>query len=343
MGRAVLVLSGVTGLTLLAMACQHVQLAKPETSPPRVCVRVAALSPTGGAMLEETGANPRTYLWWAEEVDGGKVVEEDPTLVSEGPADGGSEPAPALSDGGVDPSPADVSFGPELDPRLADIAMPIDPVTHLPVGMFPPAKFSIREGTLPLVQSVELPVLGSGTLLLEPVQGLEGKELALRLEPAGARSEGTLDLETDPPLAWRFPIPASPVTARWLRAGDVLWTELRWGEQCAVRPADLRRLSAELLDNQGYALLRAGNVTGGAAQFQRAQEADPRYARAAYHLACAYALQKKPEEAVAELKRALTLQPRLAHVARQEADLVSLRGRPDYEELVKVRGTEATP
>jgi tetratricopeptide (TPR) repeat protein len=52
-----------------------------------------------------------------------------------------------------------------------------------------------------------------------------------------------------------------------------------------------------------------------------------------YNTACSYALLGKIPEAIAELSTALKLNPGLRDWSRQDTDLVSLHGRPEYEAL----------
>ncbi len=52
-----------------------------------------------------------------------------------------------------------------------------------------------------------------------------------------------------------------------------------------------------------------------------------------YNLACCYALTRQPERALTELRRALALNPALIEYAREDDDLVSLRGTAAYQAL----------
>lgn len=52
-----------------------------------------------------------------------------------------------------------------------------------------------------------------------------------------------------------------------------------------------------------------------------------------YNLACAHALSGQRQKALEELRQALRLNPRLSEWSRQDADLESLRGEPDYQAL----------
>jgi tetratricopeptide (TPR) repeat protein len=53
-----------------------------------------------------------------------------------------------------------------------------------------------------------------------------------------------------------------------------------------------------------------------------------------YNLACSYALTGQPEQALTELRRALSLNPALIENAREDADLASLRATAEYQALV---------
>lgn len=52
-----------------------------------------------------------------------------------------------------------------------------------------------------------------------------------------------------------------------------------------------------------------------------------------YNLACAHALSGQKQKALEELSQALRLNPRLSEWSRQDTDLESLRGEPDYQAL----------
>jgi tetratricopeptide (TPR) repeat protein len=52
-----------------------------------------------------------------------------------------------------------------------------------------------------------------------------------------------------------------------------------------------------------------------------------------YNLACFYATTSRPQQAIHHLTRALSLSPGLVEWARQDSDLMTLHGEPEYEGL----------
>jgi len=79
---------------------------------------------------------------------------------------------------------------------------------------------------------------------------------------------------------------------------------------------------------------RATTIHERMAQTLIALDDAPAYHGAAlYNLACFYAVTGRPAQALAQLAPALTLAPDLRDWAKQDADLDSLRDRPDYQAL----------
>jgi tetratricopeptide (TPR) repeat protein len=57
------------------------------------------------------------------------------------------------------------------------------------------------------------------------------------------------------------------------------------------------------------------------------------YANAVYNLGCYYALRGRPADALAQVREALAVNPKLSDVAKEDTDLVSLQGLPEYQAL----------
>jgi tetratricopeptide (TPR) repeat protein len=70
---------------------------------------------------------------------------------------------------------------------------------------------------------------------------------------------------------------------------------------------------------------------------QRAFEANPKDALAHFNMACYRAVQNRPQEALALLARALTLDPKLKALAKTERDFDSLRELPEFQRLLEPR------
>ncbi len=67
---------------------------------------------------------------------------------------------------------------------------------------------------------------------------------------------------------------------------------------------------------------------------KRALEADPTDALAHFNMACYRAVQDRVPEAIALLRNAFDLNPKLKPLARQEEDLFSLRELPEFQSLL---------
>jgi uncharacterized Ntn-hydrolase superfamily protein len=81
-------------------------------------------------------------------------------------------------------------------------------------------------------------------------------------------------------------------------------------------------------------LNKKGDLAGAVAAAERAVALDPGSADCAYDLACYYALSGRTTDALASLKRAVGLNPRLAAMAPTDPDLASIRSAPGYKEIV---------
>ena len=57
------------------------------------------------------------------------------------------------------------------------------------------------------------------------------------------------------------------------------------------------------------------------------------YGNAVYNLGCYYALRGRPADAIAQVREALAVNPTLTDLAKEDVDLVSLHGLPEYQAL----------
>jgi tetratricopeptide (TPR) repeat protein len=60
---------------------------------------------------------------------------------------------------------------------------------------------------------------------------------------------------------------------------------------------------------------------------------DEQYANAVYNLGCFYALHGRPTEAIAQVREALAVNPKLTDPIKEDVDLVSLHDLPEYQAL----------
>jgi tetratricopeptide (TPR) repeat protein len=74
----------------------------------------------------------------------------------------------------------------------------------------------------------------------------------------------------------------------------------------------------------------AGDFDAYANELAEALERRPDHPGLLYVVACAEALAGRPDDAIAHLRRALELRPTLNEAARDNADLASIRDRPDW-------------
>jgi len=88
-------------------------------------------------------------------------------------------------------------------------------------------------------------------------------------------------------------------------------------------------------NNLGVIYLKQDRLDQAEAEFRAATKKDPNYADALYNLACIYAKKGQPEQALAQLKKAARIEPGVGRSAASDPDLVSLRGLPDFERLLK--------
>lgn len=86
--------------------------------------------------------------------------------------------------------------------------------------------------------------------------------------------------------------------------------------------------------HEAYRLLYAGEHAAAAGLFTELIAAEPANASSHYHLACALSLGGNPESALAALRVALELDPKLLPAARTDPDLAALRELPETERLL---------
>ena len=91
---------------------------------------------------------------------------------------------------------------------------------------------------------------------------------------------------------------------------------------------------------EGYNKLYSGEIESAIEIFETLAGLEPENAFHHYNLGCAYALADRIHEALDSVVIALTLDPSLASHARQDPDLESLRGDPEFDMLTLPKETE---
>ena len=122
--------------------------------------------------------------------------------------------------------------------------------------------------------------------------------------------------------------------------GMILVVLLGWAVQrCAAQESNLfeypaRAEQSRRLQARSMLQARAGQLKEALATCREAVEVAPFSSAANYNLACLQALQGQPDEALASLKRAIELGFRDSRHIFRDPDLVSLKGRPEFQQLL---------
>jgi tetratricopeptide (TPR) repeat protein len=117
----------------------------------------------------------------------------------------------------------------------------------------------------------------------------------------------------------------------------ILWeaNRLQEAEPLVAKLAEINPKESGIWINLAYIRRRTQSLDAAVATLQRAFDANPRDALAHFNMACYRAMQNRPTEALALLKNALHLDPKLRSLARAERDLDSLRELPEFRSLVQ--------
>ena len=118
----------------------------------------------------------------------------------------------------------------------------------------------------------------------------------------------------------------------------ILWEQnrLKEAEPFMAQLAELNPRNTGLWINLAYLRRRTQSVEAAAATLQRAFNANPRDALANFNMACYRAVQNRPTEALALLRSALDLDPKLRALAKAEEDFKSIRNLPEFEMLLNL-------
>lgn len=115
-----------------------------------------------------------------------------------------------------------------------------------------------------------------------------------------------------------------------------LWqaNRLQEAEPLVEKLTEINPKESGLWINLAYIRRRTQSLDAAVATLQRAFDANPSDALAHFNMACYRAVQNRPTEALALLKNALHLDPKLKDLARAESDLDSLRLMPEFQRLL---------
>jgi tetratricopeptide (TPR) repeat protein len=130
------------------------------------------------------------------------------------------------------------------------------------------------------------------------------------------------------------PLPDAPDSARWF--GDLSQRDfdVEFYERVLQRQPD----NVRTLKLLGELYARQGHYDHALRVDRRLAELLPRDAVVRYNLACSLAMQGAPEQAVAELRRAIELGYNDLGQLEVDPDLESVRGLPQYQALTRQLG-----
>ncbi len=103
------------------------------------------------------------------------------------------------------------------------------------------------------------------------------------------------------------------------------------------RAQKLRPNDARLLNNMGSVLLAMEDPAKALTFFIQARRNSADYVEPLYNMACAYARLKKNDAALSSLRQACGMQPEARLWARRDPDLASLKGRKEFEDIIRVQ------
>jgi tetratricopeptide (TPR) repeat protein len=116
----------------------------------------------------------------------------------------------------------------------------------------------------------------------------------------------------------------------------ILWrmNRLNEAEGFIAKLAELHPNDPGIWINLAYIRRRTQSLEAAAETLQRAFAANPRDALAHFNMACYRAVQHRTEEALALLRNALQLNPKLKALARTETDFAAVRNLPEFQKLI---------
>ena len=120
----------------------------------------------------------------------------------------------------------------------------------------------------------------------------------------------------------------------------ILWGQNRLNEvePFLAKLAELNPRNTGLWINLAYIRRRTQSLEAAAATLQQAFTVNPRDALANFNMACYRAVQNRPTEALALLRNAFDLDPKLRALAKAEEDFNSIRALPEFQKLLTGNG-----
>jgi tetratricopeptide (TPR) repeat protein len=119
---------------------------------------------------------------------------------------------------------------------------------------------------------------------------------------------------------------------------DILWrmNRLNEVEPFLAKMAEWHPNDSDIWINLAYIRRRTQSLEAAAETLKRAFAVNPRNALAHFNMACYRAAQHRTAEALALLKNAVHLNPKLKELAKAEPDFATVRDLPEFQELVKL-------
>jgi tetratricopeptide (TPR) repeat protein len=93
----------------------------------------------------------------------------------------------------------------------------------------------------------------------------------------------------------------------------------------------------DALNNLGVVYLLDKNYSAAQRRFEAITRIKPGDADSYYNLACLHAIQGEQRQSLAYLKKAISLNSLVRAWARTDTDLDSLRGVPEFEEIIRIK------
>lgn len=146
-------------------------------------------------------------------------------------------------------------------------------------------------------------------------------------EEALREAETALELQPDQPQAIAM-------------KSAILWHQnrLNEAEPFVARLAEMNPRDSGIWINLAYIRRRTRSLDAAVETLQHAFDANPHDALAHFNMACYRAVQHRTNEALALLRDALDLDPKLKTLARAEHDFDEIRRLPAFQELVRANG-----
>jgi len=125
-------------------------------------------------------------------------------------------------------------------------------------------------------------------------------------------------------------------TLAWIYA-DKLSSNLDEAERLARKATLIKPEAAFICDTLSWVLYKQERYVEAAETAEKAIELDPNQAEYFYHASLAYLKNRQKEEALDNLKKAVTLENRFGQIAQQEVAFANLHATPEFQQILKNR------